>query len=121
MVFQAKLDGEVAGPGLFGDPAVGAAFQDEPVFAGGFDDAAKTVGGFVEVPIDIGAALAGEFELVGSGEAGDAAADDSYSHRWLQRDNVRGVEKSTPPFRDEATKGWATRICVGVFILGRLR
>ena len=45
---EAELDGEVAGPGLFGDPAVGAALDDEAALADGFDDAAETGGGFEE-------------------------------------------------------------------------
>ena len=43
---------------------------------GGFDDAAQAVAGFVEAPVDVGAALAGEFKLIRGGQAADAAADD---------------------------------------------
>ena len=76
LAFEAEFDGELAGPGFFADPGVGTAFKDKAVMGRSFDDAAEAVGGFVEMPVDVGAALAGEFEFVGGGEAGDTSAED---------------------------------------------
>ena len=70
---EAEFDGEVAGPGLLGDPAVGAALDDEAALADGFDDAAETGGGFEEGDGQGGVELG---ELPGGGDAGDASADD---------------------------------------------
>lgn len=52
---QAELDREIAGPGLFGDPAVGATFDGEAIAVGGFNDAAETGRGFEEGSFDVGA------------------------------------------------------------------
>ncbi len=46
LVGEAEFDGEFAGPGFFGHPAVGAALYDEAALAYGFDDAAEAGGGF---------------------------------------------------------------------------
>ena len=48
LVFEAEFDGEFAGPGLFGDPTVGAAFDGEASLADSFYDAAEARGGFEE-------------------------------------------------------------------------
>jgi hypothetical protein len=76
MLVHAEFAYELAGPGLFGDPAVWAALDDEAVALDGFDGAAEALGGLEEdgVHVALGAVALGE--LPGGGDAGHAAAED---------------------------------------------
>ena len=87
---EAEFDGEFAGPGFGGDPAIGAGFDGEAAFADGFDEAAEAVGGFKQDGFDW-CAVAGEArEFVGGGEAGDASSDDGDAFHRCSGCEVRG-------------------------------
>jgi hypothetical protein len=77
---EAEFDGELAGPGLFGDPSVGTTFDGEGAAGGGdnfrLDDSAEARGGFKQREANGGAVALGERELVGRGETADATSDD---------------------------------------------
>ncbi len=87
VAFEAEFYGEFARPGLFADPTVRAAFQDEfscgRFEACGFNGAAEAAAGLVKLPVDVSAGETSEFKLVCGGEAADASADDGNTlHAW---------------------------------------
>ena len=77
-VGEAEVFRDLAGPGFFGDPGVGAGFHDEAVVPDGLHDAAEAAGLLKQGEGEGGTFALRLCEFVGGGEAGDASAKNRY-------------------------------------------